>query len=153
MLSAKQVANALNSSLKSSEMQAFAVITSNGTVLESREKQVEELDPHTPLSAPNSTNNSGTSIPLHEPTSPDESLFSVDAKLQTKIYSIFAARLWKHGSEAEWIGAEAHKFRLLVYPLPKNNLLLLVISPATNSWGLIKESAFTAAQKLELITV
>lgn len=158
MLAATKIRDALDSSLDASNLRAFALINTAGTVLESREAELA-------ASVPGRARKNAESDDRCPPKSVDgyvspealeaaeQELLSMNLKLQTKIYAIFAAELWKANTCTRWIGAQVHDRRLLVYPLSTPGLLLVAVASESQSWGYVEEHAGRAAELLVDITV
>lgn len=169
MLLVQKIRDALNTALDESGFWAFALINTSGAVLDSRESKPRPAgsSDEGAQNAENNVNNklngytvqSGSITPRKdlaaEPVVIDaeHELFSMDPKLQTKIYAIFAAELWKKSRETIWVGAEVQNRRLLLRPLQAKDLLLLVIASDTQTWEEIEKSAFSTALQLVDISV
>lgn len=129
MLRAQLVASVLEQSLAQSAVIACAVISTEGVVLESREQTAELRD----------TATKGEDSILD---------YKISAKLQVKIFSLFAAEQWRQSEDALWLGAEARDQRLLITPIKGESLLLLMVGRKDQSWGFLSREATETADKL-----
>jgi len=98
---------------------AIALITSEGTLLESREKP-----------------------------SPVEEDYPVDPKMHTKLLGLFAAELWRQNQGSQWVGAELSAERLVVSALA-SELLVVVVGSAETPWDAIRARAVSAVNHLQ----
>lgn len=136
MLQSQKVSSILESSLANSDVNSYAVITTEGIVLDSRQ-------------SPRSTTKDF-------PFSPGSNgSYGVSSKLQIKVYATFASEFWNQTcasrvSAPQWAGAEAHERRFVIMPLEKlDNLLLLTVGDSTQSWGSITSYAHQTKLKFE----
>lgn len=134
MLQSQKVSSILESSLAKSDVISYAVITTEGIVLDSRQspRNTTEQFPFSPGS---------------------DGTYGVSSKLQIKVYATFASEFWNQTcasrvSAPQWAGAEAHERRFVIMPLNTlDNLLLLTIGDNTQSWGSI--TSFARQTKME----